>query len=180
MSTHPDTMSENAHIEDATSDPKAPGRPQRGSGVVSSALLSLAPYYEDSHITLYHGDCVEIMGAMDGVSVDAVITDPPYCSGGALEAQKNSGGQGHRSERLASGEVEWFAADNMTTGGLVWLVRAVLLESRRVMKANRSAFVFTDWRMVPQYDRVGQDECWPRNGLQACSRDHPGIHERRD
>ena len=43
---------------------------------------------------------------------------------GALEAQKNSGGQGHRSERLASGEVEWFAADNMTTGGLVWLVRA--------------------------------------------------------
>ena len=117
--------------------------------VGSSALLSLAPYYEDSHITLYHGDCVEIMRAMDGVSVDAVITDPPYCSGGALEAQKNSGGQGHRSERLASGEVEWFAADNMTTGGLVWLVRAVLVESRRVMKANRSAFVFTDWRMVP-------------------------------
>lgn len=118
-------------------------------GIRSSALFGLRPYYEDSHITLYHGDCVEIMRAMEGVSVDAVITDPPYCSGGALEAQKNSGGQGHRSERLASGEVEWFAADNMTTGGLVWLVRAVLVESRRVMKANRSAFVFTDWRMVP-------------------------------
>jgi site-specific DNA-methyltransferase (adenine-specific) len=117
------------------------------SGLVSTDLFS--PYYEDAGITLYHGDCVEIMRAMKGVSIDAVITDPPYCSGGALEAQKNSGGQGHRAERLKSGEVEWFAADNMTTGGLIWLVRSVLVESRRVMKPNRSAFVFTDWRMVP-------------------------------
>jgi len=109
----------------------------------------MTPYYQDSAVTIYHGDCVEIMRAMEGVSMDAVITDPPYCSGGSLEAQKNSGGQGHRSELLASGDVEWFSADNMTTGGLVWLIRAVLVEARRVMRPNRSALVFTDWRMVP-------------------------------
>jgi len=130
------TMESPTEIEDMSS-----------RGLVSTDLFS--PYYEDASVTLYHGDCVEIMRAMDGVSIDAVITDPPYCSGGALEAQKNSGGQGHRSERLQKGEVEWFAADNMTTGGLIWLVRSVLVESRRVMKPNRSAFVFTDWRMVP-------------------------------
>lgn len=108
-----------------------------------------APYYSDAFVTLYNGDCVELMRALEGVALDAVITDPPYCSGGSLEAQKNTGGQGHRSDRLANGEVEWFAADNMTTGGLVWLVRSVLVEARRVLKPNRSAFVFTDWRMVP-------------------------------
>jgi DNA modification methylase len=118
-------------------------------GVASHALFGLRPYYEDSHITLYHGDCVEIMRAMEGVSVDAVITDPPYCSGGSLEAQKNQKAQGLRTATVQADGFEWFSADNMTTGGLVWLVRAVLVESRRVMKANRSAFVFTDWRMVP-------------------------------
>lgn len=114
-----------------------------------SLVVPVRSYYEDANVRIYNGDCVEIMRAMDGVSLDGIITDPPYCSGGALEAQKNSGGQGHRSERLQSGEVEWFAADNMTTGGLVWLVRAVLVEARRVMKPNRSAFVFSDWRMIP-------------------------------
>jgi len=109
----------------------------------------MKPYYQDSAVTIYHGDCVEIMRAMEGVSVDAVITDPPYCSGGSLEAQKNQKAQGLRTATVQAEDFEWFSADNMTTGGLVWLVRAVLVESRRVMKANRSAFVFTDWRMVP-------------------------------
>ena len=131
-----------------TASTTTPADPVTAMGVGSGHLV-LPPFYADDQVTIYHGDCVEIMRAMHGTSVDAVITDPPYCSGGALEAQKNTGGQGHRSERLTAGDVEWFAADNMTTGGLIWLVRAVLVESRRVMKPNRSAFVFTDWRMVP-------------------------------
>jgi site-specific DNA-methyltransferase (adenine-specific) len=34
------------------------------------------PFYEDAAVTLYHGDCCEIMGELD--RVDHVITDPPY------------------------------------------------------------------------------------------------------
>lgn len=36
------------------------------------------PYYEQDGITLYHGDCREIMPALDAASVDMVFTDPPY------------------------------------------------------------------------------------------------------
>lgn len=36
------------------------------------------PYYEDEQVTLYHGDCVEVMQAMPDESVDAIVTDPPY------------------------------------------------------------------------------------------------------
>lgn len=107
------------------------------------------PYFQNEAVTLYHGDCVEGMRSMRGCLIDAIVTDPPYCSGGSLESQKNSGGQGHRSVRLNNGEVSWFAADNMTTGGLVWLIRSVLIEGRRLMRPNRSALVFSDWRMVP-------------------------------
>lgn len=42
---------------------------------VRSAKLP-APYYERDGITLYCGDCLEILPLID--RVDAVITDPPY------------------------------------------------------------------------------------------------------
>lgn len=35
-----------------------------------------APYYEDAQVTLYHGDCREVLPALD--PVDLVLTDPPY------------------------------------------------------------------------------------------------------
>jgi DNA modification methylase len=33
------------------------------------------PYYEHGGITIYHGDCREVLS---GLSADAVVTDPPY------------------------------------------------------------------------------------------------------
>jgi DNA modification methylase len=36
----------------------------------------LTPYYQDDAVTIYHGDCIEVMGSLD--RVDHVITDPPY------------------------------------------------------------------------------------------------------
>jgi len=37
-----------------------------------------APYYEDESVTLYLGDCRDVVAGMGDESVDAVITDPPY------------------------------------------------------------------------------------------------------
>lgn len=34
------------------------------------------PYYQDSHCTIYHGDCREILPELP--KVDLVLTDPPY------------------------------------------------------------------------------------------------------
>lgn len=34
--------------------------------------------YSNKGITLYHGDCLEILPTLEAGSVDAVITDPPY------------------------------------------------------------------------------------------------------
>ena len=36
------------------------------------------PYYSDDLVTLYHGDCREILPELDPASIDLVMTDPPF------------------------------------------------------------------------------------------------------
>jgi len=38
--------------------------------------MSASPYYTDEHVTLYHGDCREVMPQIEGVT--AIVSDPPY------------------------------------------------------------------------------------------------------
>lgn len=37
-----------------------------------------SPYYEEDNITIYHGDCREILPLLAPESIDLVLTDPPY------------------------------------------------------------------------------------------------------
>ena len=36
------------------------------------------PYYQDDSVTLYHGDCREVLPALPRDSIDLLLTDPPY------------------------------------------------------------------------------------------------------
>lgn len=38
----------------------------------------MKPYYEHNGITIYHGDCREILPTLPDQSVDLILTDPPY------------------------------------------------------------------------------------------------------
>jgi site-specific DNA-methyltransferase (adenine-specific) len=40
--------------------------------------VAVKPYYEHGGITIYHGDCREVLPSLADQSVDAVLTDPPY------------------------------------------------------------------------------------------------------
>ncbi len=101
-------------------------------------------------VTVRTGDALQVLASLEAGTVDAIIGDPPYCSGGGTEASRGSAkGQGHRSESLRSGRVAWFAGDTMTTAGLCWLLRGVAVEASRVLKPSGHLLLFADWRMVP-------------------------------
>lgn len=38
----------------------------------------MKPYYESAWVTIYHGDCLEVMQHLDDSSADLVLTDLPY------------------------------------------------------------------------------------------------------
>jgi hypothetical protein len=62
------------------------------------------------------GDCLDVLRTLPEATVDAVITDPPYCAGAISEAQRTRAhGQGLRSENLR--RFGWFVGDNMSTAG---------------------------------------------------------------
>ena len=55
----------------------------------------MEPYYSDDSVTIYHGDCREIIDALE---FDVVVTDPPYGVGYAL--QPVVVGRGHRRRQM--------------------------------------------------------------------------------
>ena len=38
----------------------------------------MTPYYQDDAVTIYHGDCMDVMRDMPGGAVACVVTSPPY------------------------------------------------------------------------------------------------------
>lgn len=102
----------------------------------------------DTQTEIAINDAITFMRELPCKSIDAILTDPPYCAGGFTEKEKMAASrQGVRSESLDTHG--WFSNDNMTTGGLVWLLRSMMIEAERILKDDSSVFVFTDWRMVP-------------------------------
>lgn len=96
--------------------------------------------------TLHLGDCIDLIPSLP--RVDAVITDPPYCSGSVSESSRTaSKGQGLRSETLQ--RLGWFVGDNMGTAGLVFLLRSMAFRALDILNPEGSLLVFCDWRMAP-------------------------------
>ena len=100
---------------------------------------------------LYHGDALRILPTLAPASFDALMTDPPYSSGGFT-----------RGDRMGSTSAKYVqsggnqAAHNVDFGGdtrdqrswVCWM--AMWLDfARQALKEGAYAMAFTDWRQLP-------------------------------
>jgi len=109
------------------------------------------PYYADEAATLYQADALAVLAALPTASVDALITDPPYSSGGMVRSDRT----------VKSTDKSYVRSDspNMLLGGVPgdsrdqrgwgYWVSLWLSESTRVLKPGGVALIFTDWRQLP-------------------------------
>ena len=55
----------------------------------------MTPYYDDGQVTIFHGDCREVLPLL---SADLVVTDPPYAVEGAiLNPNRKTNGRSHNT-----------------------------------------------------------------------------------
>ena len=127
-------------------------------------------------VRLHHGDCLEFLKTLEPGSVDAVVTDPPYCSGGATEASRSQAThQGLRSETIREGRSSWFEGDNMTTNGLLWLLRSVAVESLKALRDGGSILMFCDWRMAFAIGPAVESAGLRMRNLVVWDKGNPGL-----
>jgi site-specific DNA-methyltransferase (adenine-specific) len=101
-------------------------------------------YYEDESVTIYLGDCLEVMASLPDRSVTTVLTDPPYSSGGRRENSRSL----RKSMNRSTDDDDWIRGDAMSTHGFVYLLRQCGVQWRRLLHDGGHVLSFIDWRMA--------------------------------
>jgi site-specific DNA-methyltransferase (adenine-specific) len=95
---------------------------------------------------IHHGDALELLRRIPSGTVDAVVMDPPYCSGARTSAEVTNRGGMSRGARWNAKPLD---SDQMTSTGFVWLMRQVGREALRILKRGGWFVSFIDWRQYP-------------------------------
>lgn len=123
-----------------------------------------APYYQDDLVTLYHGDCREIIPSLSGI--DAVITDPPYSSGGMYRADRAaSTSSKYQLTHETTRSYAAFAGDNRDQRSFEKWIDSWASECLRLVGDGGGIGVFIDWRNVASVVDAIQVAGWVYRGL---------------
>lgn len=121
------------------------------------------PYYSDDLVTIYKGEALRILSELPTASVDAVIADPPYSSGGAMRADRMTTPGKKYSD--ADANMPDFSGDNRDQRAYGYWSALWLAECLRVTKPGGLVFVWTDWRQLPTVTDAIQAGGWIWRGL---------------
>lgn len=89
-------------------------------------------YYEDEHVTVHHGDSLDIMPTIDAGTVHSCVTDPPYVIG-AVSAGNMASKSGGWADMMNS--ALWFTE---------WYRQV-----DRTLRNDASFWTFCNWRTLP-------------------------------
>lgn len=112
-------------------------------------------------------DCLEGMKQIPNGSVDLVLTDPPYSSGGAFAGDRKSTTSTKYTATDYSGAsaLPDFSGDNMDKRGFMEFSRQVFAKCREKTKPEGVIAVFIDWRNLPALCDSLQAAGWVWRGI---------------
>lgn len=132
--------------------------PPRGRGVT--------PFYERSGVTLYCGEALDVLRSLPDGSVDGVVTDPPYSSGGLFRGDR----AGQTTTQKYEQTTGWlkrpeFSGDNRDQRSYGYWSALWLSECLRIAKPGSPICLFTDWRQLPTTTDMLQAGGWIWRGI---------------
>ena len=115
--------------------------------------------------TLHHGDCLEWLRTLPSASVDALITDPPYSSGGAFRGDRMADTDSKYTQAQYQGRNPSFDGDTRDQRSFAYWEALVLSECLRIVRPGGVCAVFTDWRQLPSTTDAVQAGGWVWRGI---------------
>ncbi len=116
--------------------------------------------------TLHSGDALTTLHTLPTGSVDAVITDPPYNSGGMTASQRTSA---TARDKYVTGDAQHklpdFDGDSRDQRSYVVWMTLVLGQCLRIARHGSPLLVFTDWRQLPATSDALQAAGWTWRGI---------------
>ncbi len=109
----------------------------------------MQPFYKSDSISLFRGDTMRLLPDLAPGSFDAIITDPPYCSGGTTAGERRRAPEDKYSQ---NGELRGrpsFGGDLKDQRSFTWWCMSWLAQCRAALKDGGYCMVFIDWRQLP-------------------------------
>lgn len=124
-------------------------------------------YYQDDNSTLHAGDALAILKELPSASVDAVVADPPYSSGGMVRGDRSAStvtkyvtGQNTQKDMAVD-----FSGDNRDQRAYAYWSALWMGEALRATRTGGVILAFTDWRQLPATTDAIQAGGWVWRGI---------------
>jgi site-specific DNA-methyltransferase (adenine-specific) len=130
-------------------------------------MVTARPRYQDDRVTIHLRDALAVLAELPDQHIDALITDPPYSSGGMLRGDRTATTSSKYLTR-GSGNIALtheFTGDNRDQHAHQYWTALWLAEALRVTKPGGLVLLFTDWRQLPTTTDALQSGGWVWRGL---------------
>jgi site-specific DNA-methyltransferase (adenine-specific) len=95
------------------------------------------------------GDSLGVISCLDADSVDALITDPPYSSGGMVRSDRTQQTRTKYQTTKVLNEKPLFSGDNRDQRGFFAWCSVWLMMCETVVRPGGAVALFSDWRQLP-------------------------------
>lgn len=114
---------------------------------------------------IHQGDCLKVLGQLPDESINAVVTDPPYSSGGQTSSSRSAMPSKKYVQSGTKIQRPDFFGDNKDQWGYLYWCSLWLGECFRAAKEGSPVCVFTDWRQLSITTHALQAGGWIFRGI---------------